>query len=134
ILGPTYYSFNIGKVHYVVLDNIEYLNTNNRNYNGTIVADQMAWLAKDLDMITDKCTPIFVAMHIQLASNPNIENGTAANPRIRLTNGQELIDVLSAFDTVHVFTGHTHMNYNIRYSPSLLEHNIGVVCATWWWT
>ncbi|MEC3879719.1 calcineurin-like phosphoesterase family protein [Parapedobacter sp. 10938] len=134
ILGPTYYSFNIGKVHYVVLDNIEYLNTNNRNYNGTIVADQMAWLIKDLDIITDKSTPIFVAMHIQLASNPNIENGGSANPRIRLTNGQELIDVLSAFDTVHVFTGHTHMNYNIRYSPSLMEHNIGVVCATWWWT
>jgi len=134
IIGPTYYSFNIGKVHYVVLDNVEYLNTNNRNYNGTIVADQMAWLRKDLDMITDKSTPIVVAMHIQLFSNPVIDNAGNESRNLRLSNSQELIDVLSAFDTVHIFTGHTHMNYNTRYSPSLMEHNIGAVCATWWWT
>ena len=92
----------------------------------------MDWLAKDLDMITDKSTPRFVAMHIQLGSNPNIENGTT--PQLRLSNGQALIDLLAPFETVHLFTGHTHMNYNIRYSPSLMEHNIGAICATWWWT
>lgn len=134
IIGPNYYSFNIGKVHYVVLDNVEYLNTNNRNYNGTIVADQMAWLRKDLDMITDKSTPIVIAMHIQLFSNPTINSGENETRTLRLTNSQELIAILNAFDKVHVFTGHTHLNYNIRYSPSLMEHNVGAVCATWWWT
>lgn len=134
VIGPTYYSFNIGKVHYVVLDNIEYLNTNNRNYNGTIVADQMAWLRKDLDTIEDKRTPIVLAMHIQLFSNPTIDDAGNESHSLRLSNARELIDVLSAFNTVHVFTGHTHLNYNSRYSPSIMEHNTGAICATWWWT
>lgn len=135
VIGPNYYSFNIGKVHYVVLDNIEYLNTpiGNRNYNGTISTDQMEWLRKDLGMIEDKSTPIVIAMHINLFSNPSLSGGNETRNN-RLTNSQELIDVLSAFSTVHIYSGHTHMNYNARYSPALMEHNIGVVCATWWWT
>src|SRR5690606_16895978 len=51
ILGPTYYSFNLGKVHYIVLDNVEYINdggapgkVGSRNYNGVILAEQMEWL------------------------------------------------------------------------------------------
>src|SRR5690606_36044249 len=53
VIGPNYYSFNIGKVHYVVLDNIEYVNTpvGTRNYNSTLVADQVEWLKNDLAMI-----------------------------------------------------------------------------------
>lgn len=132
-IGPNYYSFNLGKVHYIVLDNIEYLNTDNRNYNGTIVAEQMDWLRKDLALITDKSTPIVIAMHIQLFSNPNINGGNESRTR-RLSNSQELIDALNGFTKVHLLTGHTHMNYNIRYSPSIMEHNLGAVCATWWWT
>ena len=27
VVGPTYYSFNLGSIHYVVLDNVEYINT-----------------------------------------------------------------------------------------------------------
>jgi hypothetical protein len=133
VIGPNYYSFNIGKIHYFVLDNIEYLNTNDRNYNPTIVSDVMNWLRKDLATIEDKTTPIVIAMHIQLFNNPNINGGTESRNR-RLTNSQEFIDALDGFSTVHLLTGHTHMNYNVRYSPSLMEHNVGAVCATWWWT
>lgn len=135
VIGPSYYSFNIGKVHYVVLDNIEYLNNpvGTRNYNTTVVADQMDWLRKDLAMIADKSTPVVIAMHAHLFTNPSL-SGQNETRSTRLTNAQELIDVLNAFSNVHVYSGHTHLNYNARYSPSLMEHNIGVVCATWWWT
>jgi len=75
-----------------------------------------------------------VAMHIHLFTNPSLDSSGKETRSMRLTNSQELINVLSAFSTVHVYTGHTHLNYNARYSPSLMEHNIGVVCATWWWT
>src|SRR5690606_6299171 len=71
IIGPTYYSFNLGNVHYVVLDNIEYINNGasngnlgDRSYNGKVVSAQLEWLKKDLAMI-DKSTPVMVAMHIQ---------------------------------------------------------------------
>ena len=136
-LGPTYYSFNIGKVHYIVLDNIQYVNTGasqgsigERNYNGTIVADQMTWLKKDLATITDKSTPIVVSMHIQLNNMPSI-NETSS---LRLTNSTEFITALNGFTDVNVLTGHTHVAYAYENSTSLMEHNSGAICATWWWT
>src|SRR5690606_30720746 len=94
-LGPNYYSFNLGKIHYVVLDNVEYLNTpiGERNYNGTIVNEQMEWLKKDVAMTADKSTPIVVDMHINLFSNPFL-SGQVVTRNARLTNSQELINVL----------------------------------------
>ena len=136
ILGPTYYSFNLGKIHYIVLDNIEYLNTAGaRNYNSKIVADQIAWLKKDLATITDKNTPIVLAMHIQLYRNPSL-SGTTETTSISLANGAELIATLEGFTNVNVLTGHTHINYNVETeaTPAIMEHNTAAICATWWWT
>ena len=137
VIGPTYYSFNIGKIHYIVLDNIEYLNTGgasgtvgNRNYNAKISSDQLEWLKKDLAFITDKSTPIVVGMHVQLNNAPSI-NQTA---NLRLSNGQDLLTALSNFDNVHLLSGHTHVNYTVENTTKLMEHNIGAVCGTWWWT
>ncbi len=139
-LGPTYYSFNIGKVHYIVLDNIQYVNKGasqgimgDRDYNGVIVADQIAWLKKDLAMITDKSTPIVVAMHIQLNNAPTLsgQNETAS---LRLNNSTEFINALTEFTDVNVITGHTHVCYAYENNNNLMEHNSGAICATWWWT
>lgn len=139
-LGPTYYSFNIGKIHYIVLDNIQYLNkgasqgvVGDRDYNGVIVADQMAWLKKDLATITDKSTPIVVAMHIQLNNSPTLsgQNETAS---LRLNNSTEFINALAEFTDVNVITGHTHVCYAYENNSNLMEHNSGAICATWWWT
>ena len=65
IIGPTWYSFNLGEVHYVVLDNIQYINTGGsqgvigaRNYNDVITSAQTGWLAKDLAAITLGCSII----------------------------------------------------------------------------
>lgn len=135
VLGPTYYSFNIGKIHYIVLDNIEYLNTNDRNYKAKIVANQMDWLKKDLATITDKRTPIIISMHIQLYKNPGLSGGNETTA-YRLDNAQEFMDALNGFANVHLLTGHTHINYNIEQdaTPHIMEHNTAAVCATWWWT
>jgi hypothetical protein len=137
IIGPTYYSFNLGKVHYVVLDDIEYVNTGGaagvvgeRNYNDRITADQIAWLKKDLATITDKSTPVVVAMHIPLYRMPNVSN----NASYQLVNGAEFTACLAGFSKVHVLSGHTHINYSAEPSAAVMEHNVAAVCATWWWT
>lgn len=139
-LGPTYYSFNLGKIHYIVLDNIQYINTDGaqgqigeRNYKGLVVPDQIAWLQKDLATITNKSTPIIVAMHIQLNNNPTLSGGVETST-LRLNNAQELMDAFSGFSDVHLLTGHTHICYAVENSHNLMEHNSGAVCATWWWT
>lgn len=54
-MGPTYYSFDVGEVHYVMLDNTVYINTGGtegsmgkRNYHSYVTDQQLAWLRDDL--------------------------------------------------------------------------------------
>lgn len=136
---PTYYSFNLGNVHYVMLDNIQYLNTNgaegvigDRNYNDLIVDNQMKWLEKDLAFITDNSTPVIVAMHANLYRNPFLI-GSEPVKTTNLQNAERLKEVLSRFSNVHILTGHTHINFTVE-TDDWMEHNTAAVCATWWWT
>ena len=135
IIGPNWYSFNLGKAHYVALDNIVYINTGgsqgvlgNYSYTGAITADQIDWLKKDLAHVADKSATLVIAMHIHLF-NPS-------NNAFILSNGQELINCLSEFSNVHILTGHTHINNNIipYMGRMLMEHNFAAICATWWTT
>ena len=136
-IGPTYYSFNIGKVHYVVLDDVECTNSKpstddkgnkcyERSYDGHIVSDELTWLKKDLASVPNG-TPLVVAMHIPLYN----ENGT---PRISESSAFE--NILKAYPEVHLYTAHTHTIYNTdRLSDiHVFEHNAGSICGTWWWS
>ena len=136
---PTYYSFNLGRVHYVLLDNVRYINTGGaegvvgeRDYEGVIVDPQMEWLRKDLSYITDPSTPIVVAMHVNLYRNPLIAGGSQLD-LLSLDNGSALQSLLARFDRVEVLTGHTHLNFTVE-KDNLMEHNVAAVCGTWWWT
>ena len=60
--GPTYYSFNRGKVHYVVLDDVRYLGKE-RQYDGYIPEHQLEWLKKDLAFVP-KDHLVFVCINI----------------------------------------------------------------------
>ncbi len=141
IIGPTWYSFNLGEVHYIVLDNTEYTNAGgaqgvigDREYNDVISADQMSWLQKDLATIKDKSTPIMLVMHIQLYSNPGLDGSGNQTSNITLNNGSQLLSLLQGFSEVHILTGHTHINYTVEVNEAVIEHNTAAVCATWWWT
>ncbi len=140
LIGPTYYSFNLGEVHYVVLDNIQYINSGgaqgvigDRNYNDVIVTAQTSWLTKDLAAITDKSTPLVILMHTQLWANPALDGSGQQVNSFALNNGSTLVSLVSAFEKVHVISGHTHINYTVE-SGSVIELNTAAVSATWWWT
>jgi hypothetical protein len=130
-VAPTYYSYNIGKVHYVVLDDIECTNTGagdaaSRNYADNVVNEQIEWLKKDLAYVP-VTTPIVVSGHAPFYNDSN--SGS-------LNNVSTLEAILSKYDDVHIFTGHTHKMYNVDKlsTKNIFEHNAGAVCATWWWT
>lgn len=137
ILGPTYYSFNLGKIHYVVLDNVVYKNIGgangmmgDRSYEATITNEQIEWLKKDLALVEDKSAPLVVAMHVPLYNNPTLGAATYS-----LKNASTLLNVLQSFSNVKVLSGHTHINYRVKQESSNVEEtNVAAVSATWWWT
>ncbi len=140
IIGPSYYSFNLGDVHYVVLDNIEYINkggsqgtSGDRSYNAKVVSEQMEWLKKDLATVS-KDTPIIIAMHIQLNNRPALNSAGNPTSALRLDNASEFLAAINGYSNVHILTGHTHVNYAWENTSSIMEHNTAAVCATWWWT
>ncbi len=138
--GPTYYSFNLGSVHYVVLDNIEYVNdgaTQGKmgrcNYVSAVDTIQLEWLKRDLQQVKDETTPIVVAMHVPLYKDPRLIDGNQNNTFF-LNNGSALEDVLSRFHNVQILSGHLHQSYHVQYKENILEHNVPSVCGSWWWT
>ncbi len=135
-VGPNYYSFNLGKVHYLVIDNIDYTTDGNENKTESprIVPEIMDWMRKDLATVTDKSTPIVVCMHIPLHGHPGRDENGKLLTKTQLVNAQEFLDALSGFQKVRILDGHTHVNFNIQVNDNIIEHNIAGVCATWWWT
>ncbi|GAB6121571.1 calcineurin-like phosphoesterase C-terminal domain-containing protein [Dysgonomonas termitidis] len=137
-IGPTYYSFNIGKVHYVVLDDIDcnnYDGTDSRNYSKNLFAEQLTWLTKDLSYIS-KSTPLVIVMHAQVFYP--LESGDFKIDH-DVTSTNQLLNIVKDYK-VHFVTGHTHEIFNVTPEASIVggkeffEHNSGAICASWWWS
>lgn len=126
-LGPNYYSFNIGKVHYIVLDDIYCTNTiggasGDRHYVEQLCSDCINWLKKDLAYV-DKMTPIVITMHSPVYNQSGSYD---------LENGMDLVSIFNGFNYVRFVTGHSHRMWTVD-NPHIHEHNSGAVCAAWWW-
>lgn len=127
--GPTYFSFNRGKIHYLVLDDVFFIGSGHR-YIGYLTETQLAWLEKDLQYVT-KGSTVVVSLHIP--------TDTAERKRAKakeealggsVSNRQALYDLLKPFK-VHIMSGHTHYNENWE-KDNIMEHNHGTVCGAWW--
>lgn len=134
---PTYYSFNIGKVHYVVMDDIDcssYDGSTTHKYVASLSAEQLDWLAKDLSYVA-KTTPVVVAMHAQVFYPTTSGFKIDHDP----VNTLRLFDILDGY-TVRFVTGHTHKLFNVTPDAPIVdghnfrEYNSGSVCASWWWS
>jgi hypothetical protein len=115
VFGPTYYSFNRGKAHYVVLDDVRYLGTE-RNYDGFITQNQLDWLAKDLKYV-GKDQLVVICLHIPVHNS--------------VKNNADFYAILDGYSNVHIMSGHTHYNLNVI-KNGIYEHNHGTVCGAWW--
>ena len=151
--GPTYYSFNLGKVHYIMLDNQLYLNEPNpkakkasgivgaRNHTPAITREQMDWLAKDLATVTDPATPIVIGLHSPIFRYKNYMDGEI-DIRLPEEQQQEFVALLKPFKSVNILSGHTHRNrccYGYRDSSkpdiaNITEHTVVAVSGTRWHT
>ncbi len=130
-IGPTYYSLNIGKVHYVMLDNIVALG--NCEYKYLIDQTQLDWLKKDLSMVSAS-TPIILSMHVPAYAYSGIRNGVPTIKK-RTTTDQDvqvLMDILTPFEEVHLLTGHDHRNRTLQITDNIIEHNLVSVSTISW--
>ena len=128
--GPNYYSFNRGKIHYVLLDNIFY-HAEKGGYEGYIEEKQLNWLEQDLKTIS-KGSTVIVTMHIPTYS-PEARRGEYHKelPHRVLQNREELYALLEPFN-VHIFSGHEHHVENYEIKENLFEHVHTTLSGLFW--
>lgn len=119
--GPAYYSVNIGGDHWVMLDNVIYVNdgeadakhkniNGKRNYICRFTDVQLEWLKADLEYV-DPSARVFVVCHVPIL------NDASKTERIDQSQLETLDAVFSKFDKVTAFSGHTHRRINPDCSP-----------------
>jgi len=154
-IGPAYYSFDQGKVHFVVIDDVRFPCTAEDNadgrhafctgpnpaYTGAITPEHMEWLANDLAHTpSDKL--IVLNMHIPLISY--IDNGSSQH---QVYNTADVYAMLAGRPSL-VLSGHTHTLEQIRpgelfagwqtaftlpLGPSPIPQIVtGAACGGWW--
>lgn len=129
--GPEYYSFNKGKIHYVVLDDVFYLGKHSR-YVGYINERQLKWLENDLRFVPAGAT-VIVSVHIPLAydtTKPAGSEDQALPGDNELMNVPHLYQLLSPYK-VHIMSGHTHWHQSFG-NNGIFHHIHGAICGAWW--
>lgn len=125
--GPSYYSFNRGRVHYVVLDDVFWYGP---TYLGYITDEQLAWLEADLQDV-ERGSPVVVFVHIPLLCTQHRRHGERSpRPAISVGNREALYRLLEPFQA-HVLSGHTHETEHV-FEGGVQEHVHGTVCGAWW--
>ncbi len=141
-LGPVYYAMNIGKVHYIMLDDTYYVNSGatstangDREYERRFTDEQIAWLKEELKYVP-KTTPIVVGCHCPIYSYSIFGSTTVALEKGSQAEVDKILSCFEGYTSVNILTGHTHVNRSIQ-SPTyanVYEQNVAAVCGSWWWT
>ena len=127
IYGPSYYSFEYGPVHFLVLDNIEWeINPENGrgSYRGGLGEEQLAFIKTDLEQIPDDQLVVLM-MHIPLTDTHD------RHGLYRLIEKRPFCLSIS---------GHKHTHEHVWITredgwegPQPHHHIINVtVCGSWW--
>lgn len=128
LYGPAYYSFNRGKVHYVVLNDV-FVVGGKRRYMGLLPQNQLNWLARDLAFVAQGST-VVVCLHIPTYNAAAARVADEASLNYIVQNRQYLYDILAPY-RVHFISGHTHVNEKWT-DGNMMEHIHGAVCGAWW--
>jgi len=124
VFGPTYYAFNYGPVHFVVLNDVVWHGAKVGGYHGELTQEQLEFVKNDLAHVP-KDRLLVVAMHIPL-------------PEVR--NRRELYRLIEDRSHTLSLSAHTHVQqhvfiakedgWNGREPHHHLNH--ATVCGSWW--
>ncbi|MBM83252.1 MAG: metallophosphoesterase [Planctomycetaceae bacterium] len=126
--GPSYYSFDYGKVHFMVLDDIAWKfneETGKGSYSGGLGPEQMEFIRNDLALIP-KDQLIVLMMHI---------------PLVNVSDREELYRLIEQRPFSMSISGHTH-HHEHRFitkkdgwrGPKPHHHIINVTVSGSWWS
>lgn len=129
--GPTYYSFDKGKAHYIVINNSFYIGRE-YFYMGYIDEKTYSWIEKDLKNVPYDHI-VIMTMHIPTILDYADKNFTYNGKKVanETVNRTALYEMLKPYNA-HIITGHMHVNGNVVITPTLMEHNTGAACGTWY--
>jgi Icc protein len=123
ILGPRYYAFNRGKVHFIVLDT---LGVDDLWYYGYLEADELSWLKKELVHVPPGTT-VVTAGHVPLRTGGLWDSFESEGPgrtlmtvkgetffRHAVRNVPALLEILKPYRFTLALQGHTHQGERLR--------------------
>jgi 3',5'-cyclic-AMP phosphodiesterase len=133
-LDKTYYSFDSGGWHFIVLDNIQH--GAHGGYGADIDPEQLEWLKGDLDAVS-KQTPICVLTHIPILAvctyffNDYKGPGYTVSAAMMQQDAHKLITLLRGYNVKLCISGHVHMVDRIEYLGITFICD-GAVSGNWW--
>ncbi len=130
VFGPAWYSFNVGKVHYIVLNNNFFIGRD-WFYIGYITERQLRWLERDLSYVP-KGSRVVLSLHIPTTLDKSDReafgyDGIADNT----ANKPALYKMLEPYETL-ILSGHMHTADYEQISENIAEINIAGLCGAWW--
>jgi len=134
LFGPTYYSFDWGQVHCIVLDGNKPIPEQSgwKAVHGTVEASELAWLIADL-AAQPEGKPIVVSVHIPIVSSyPERRSHSPKNaPYWEMTNSEVLTELFAQHDVRLVLQGHMHENERTTVDGVEYVESISV-SGSWW--
>jgi hypothetical protein len=127
-LGPDYYSFTRGGVHFIGLNTVD---IDDQRYYGHVDSLQLAWLARDLALVPASM-PVVTFDHIPFVTTVDMLNGyddRSVAPSLITVNGKtqwrhsvanaaEVLAVLRSRKHVLALGGHMHVTERIDYETA----------------
>lgn len=138
VFGPEYYAVNIGEEHWIMMDDIIYVNNygkgkkakgivGDRSYHKGFTKDEMEWLANDLASLPDNAK-IRLCVHAPLTADN--ENQTLFRP----SQMDSVAAMFKRFGTVYVQCGHVHRMefFNSDKYPMFREAQLPAISGDMW--
>jgi hypothetical protein len=130
MFGPAWYSFNVGKVHYIVINNNFFIGTD-WYYIGYIDERQLQWLENDLKHVK-KGSQVIVSLHIPTTLDKSDREGfNYGNISDNTVNKKALYALLEPYKTL-ILSGHMHTADYEQISENIAEMNVTGLCGAWW--
>ena len=128
--GPAWYSFNVGKVHYVVLNDNFFIGRD-WYYIGYLDERQLLWLEQDLSYVP-KGSKVVVCMHIPTTLDKSDRDAFRSDLMLdNLCNKPALYAMLQPYDAL-ILSGHMHTADHEHIADNITEINVSGLCGAWW--